>query len=80
MFSPAADKTFFRNEHYRFATVAKRLGDAGFPCPDSTGVDLMDNDCTYDTHYHLYKKGSALHTQHLISWLRELGIGKESIK
>jgi hypothetical protein len=76
MFSPAADKMFFKNKYYRFSTVAKRLGDDGFQFPDSTGVDLMDNDCTYDTHYHLNRKGSALHTQHLIAWLKILGIGQ----
>jgi hypothetical protein len=75
MFSPAADKMAFKNRYYRFSTVAKRLGDAGFQFPDSTGVDLMDNDCTYNSYYHLNKKGSALHTQHLITWLKTLGLG-----
>jgi hypothetical protein len=76
MFSPAADKKSFENMYYRFSTVAEKLGAAGFKFPDPSGVDLMENDCTYDMKYHMCKKGAILHTQHLIAWLKQQGIGK----
>jgi hypothetical protein len=77
MFSPAAHRIATKNYHHRFATVAKRFAEVGYQFPDSLGVDLMENDCTYNTYFHLNKKGSAIHTRHLIAWLKQQGIGPD---
>jgi hypothetical protein len=73
MFPPAADKMFFKRKSYRFSSVAQQLGAAGFEFPDSSGVEFVENEYTYDTQYHLNKYGSEQHTRHLIAWLRQSG-------
>lgn len=70
MFPPAAARDNFKGSEYKFSEVAAYMGEHGFSYPDTTGVDFMDYDCTYNTEYHMNKKGAQLHTQHLIEYLR----------
>ena len=74
MFSAGGDKVALSGLKKQYAEVVTFLQAHGYAYPDSTGLDLMDNDCTYDTEYHLSQKGATLHTLHLIAWLQQCGI------
>jgi hypothetical protein len=70
-FSPVAAHDFANGSEYKFSEFAAYMATHGFVYPDSTGVDLMPTENTYNTHYHMNKRGAQLHTKHLISYLKE---------
>jgi hypothetical protein len=78
MFCPPGDRFTFSGIKYKFSQIAKAFNRAGFKYPDETGVDWFDNEFTYDTEYHLNRKGSYIHTQRLIKWLKQNGIGAKA--